>query len=193
VRFLYTEMALAKAQGLHVRNICEVGMYAGNSGNFWLLAFSTAHLYTFDKFKGSENEKLGLAAAAMLTRLGRTTFIRGQSGTTVPQFAREHPDVSCDIVFIDGSKAFEQRVADLTNFRALSHAKTLVLMDDIASEACLTGGACDKVQHTNYNTAQAAYRHKVDTGELVVHRCLQDTVIPDFPEDDIVCVGSFLY
>ena len=105
---------------------------------------------------------------------------------------REHPDVRCDVVFIDGSKAYEQRVADLTNFRALSHAKTLVLMDDIASEACLTGGACEKVPHTNYNSAQAAYRNKVDMRELLVHRCLQDTV-PEFPQDDIVCAGSFLY
>lgn len=195
VRFLYAEMALAKAEGLQVRNICEVGMYAGNSGNFWLLAYEHAHLYTFDKFKGSANEKLGLAAASMLTKLGRTTFIRGQSGTTVPQFAKEHPGVRCDLVFIDGSKAFDQRVADLTNFRALSHPKTLVLMDDIASEACLKGGGvCETVDtHTNYNTAQAAYRHKVDKGELIVQRCLQDSIIPDFPPDDIVCVGRFLY
>jgi hypothetical protein len=78
-------------------------MYAGNSGNFWLLAFHGAHLYTFDKFKGAENERLGLLAAKMLTKLGRTTFIRGQSSATVPQFARSRRLLSWGLIGHRGS------------------------------------------------------------------------------------------
>ena len=177
-----------------VRNICEVGTYAGNSANFWLLAFHDAHLYTFDKFRPgtATNPGLGDTATKMLENLGRTTFVQGYTHESVPKFIKNHPGVQCDILFIDGSKRFEDRLHDLNNFRKISHKHTLMLIDDIASEECVRGHSnCPTATIANHETAQTAIRQKVQQGELDITRCLQTDDKPGFPKDDIVCPARY--
>lgn len=195
VQFFYNEMLTAKAHGLVVRNICEVGTYAGNSANFWLLAFHDAHLYTFDKFRPgtASNPGLGDTATKMLTALGRTTFVQGYTQESVPRFIKNNPAVKCDILFIDGSKRLEDRLHDLNNFRKISHKDTLMLIDDIESEQCVRGHNCPEAVLANSGTAQTAIRQNVQKGELDILRCLQTDDKPEYPKDDIVCSARYTH
>jgi len=61
---------------------------------------------------------------------GRITLHDGLSSKTLPAFRRRNPETRCDIFHIDGSHERKDVVIDLDNARDLSHAETLVLLDD---------------------------------------------------------------
>ena len=61
----------------------------------------------------------------------RHTLLIGDSTVVVPQFNKENPTTSFDLIFIDGGHAYEVAMADLTNCKALAHKETIVIMDDV--------------------------------------------------------------
>jgi len=195
-RLFYDEMVNARKNGLQVKTICEVGMYAGASSQFFLLANKDAHLYTFDTF--SKGKMLSKLAADTMVQMGRATAVSGSSLETVPEFPKKYPGVQCDIVFIDGSKKYDIRLQDLANFRAVSHKDTLVLLDEVCSNECVRNGpesACsEEGTRKNFATACMAYRTTVQKGEMEIEKCMDMEMLPeDFPKNDYVCSARFLY
>ncbi|MFI5510917.1 class I SAM-dependent methyltransferase [Mycobacterium sp. NPDC051804] len=62
---------------------------------------------------------------------GRHSLICGDSRTTVPQYAEQHPDVKFGVVFIDGDHSYAGAKADLANMRLVSTEETIVVFDDM--------------------------------------------------------------
>mmetsp|Transcript_565 Transcript_565/g.1569 ORF Transcript_565/g.1569 Transcript_565/m.1569 type:complete len:338 (-) Transcript_565:426-1439(-) len=193
--FFFSEIQSAHQSGLAVKTICEVGMYAGASSQFFLLSNKGAHLYTFDTF--SKGKSVSVVAARLLQQLGRATPIKGSSLDTVPRFPMDFPGTLCDIVFVDGSKKYDIRSHDLKNLRAISHNKTLVLMDEVCSAECVRGGpqqTCAALGSKGINEACLAYRDAVLRGDLEVRMCQEDHDLPaGYPEGDYVCSANFSF
>lgn len=197
-KLFYDAMLKDRRLGLKVTNICEVGMYAGASSLFWLLAQKDARLHTFDTF--AKGKHLSKVAADTLIKLGRLKIIVGSSVDTVPRFRRDAPETKCDIVFIDGNKKYDVRLLDLKNFRAISHPDTLLLMDEVCSVDCAKGGpvsSCkDQGCERNAGSACMAYRTMVENQQLQILDCIdhKDSSVPrEYPVGDYVCSGRFLY
>ena len=63
---------------------------------------------------------------------GQLFIIYGDSTKTVPAFHKTNPDVSCDIVVVDGGHSFENADKDISNMRYLTHPTfNVFVMDDI--------------------------------------------------------------
>jgi hypothetical protein len=61
---------------------------------------------------------------------GRFTLTLGDSTETVPLFFREHPNLKCDIISVDGGHSYEVSYADIFNFRAAATECSVVFIDD---------------------------------------------------------------
>lgn len=192
-KFFYEEMLSATERDLEVKTICEVGMYAGVSAQFWLLLHGDAKLYTFDTF--AKGKGLSQFAADALVHMGRTQVVKGSSLDTVPKFIKEHPEEKCDLVFIDGNKKYEYRLQDLKNLHAASHAGTLVLLDEVCSVICVSGGPKETCEGKGGTaTACLAYRTAVQQGIIDLARCLDESNLPPlYPPNDFVCSARFRY
>ncbi|CAL1167756.1 unnamed protein product, partial [Cladocopium goreaui] len=110
-----------------IRTVCEVGFNAGHSALRWLLR-TKAKVYSFDL----GNHPYARPAAMWLSNQfpGRLDMTWGDSLATVPAFHREHPDVKCELIFIDGGHSYDVAIRDLKNFAALANLKNNVLLLD---------------------------------------------------------------
>lgn len=109
--------------------ICEVGFNAGFSSWAFLDASPDTTVVSFDLAAYDYSD----AAEAHIDEHfpGRHTLIRGDSHTTIAAYAKEHPDVRFDVIFIDGDHSVEGARADLDDLRPLATADSIVIMDDI--------------------------------------------------------------
>jgi hypothetical protein len=113
-----------------VRTVCEIGFNGGHSAVMWLTANPDLHVYAFD---------LGLHSYARTAQTwidkhfpGRLTLTLGNSVETVPAFARDHPELVCDILHIDGGRFYDVPLADLRNMHRMAARPTnLVLINDV--------------------------------------------------------------
>uniref|UniRef100_A0A061SAJ0 Uncharacterized protein n=1 Tax=Tetraselmis sp. GSL018 TaxID=582737 RepID=A0A061SAJ0_9CHLO len=195
-KLFYSEMIATRLKGFHLKNLCELGMYAGSSSLFLLLSNSKSHLYSFDSL--SKSKDLGKTAAKYLVSFGRTSVIFGSSLTTVPKFSEKHPRTICDLVLIDGCKEYSVRLQDIKNFRAISHRNTIVFLDEVCSVECVKGGhykAClESRASRNTMSACLAYRKAVQLGILEIKTCLNSTGVPEnYPTGDYVCSAQYVF
>lgn len=110
----------------------EIGFNAGLSARAFLQANPHSQVVSFDLCE-TRSAPAGRIAKQMIDRdfPGRHTLVCGDSTVSVPQYARENPDVRFDVVFIDGGHEHEVARADIHNMRALSTHETAVVMDDL--------------------------------------------------------------
>ena len=112
----------------HVRTVCETGFNVGHSSFMWLESNQYVKVYSFDI--GQHKYALGMAAYLQNEYPGRLVVTWGDSSKTLPQFQKTHPNVSCDLVFIDGGHSTKICLADFYNFKKISHKDTIVIVDN---------------------------------------------------------------
>jgi predicted O-methyltransferase YrrM len=112
-----------------ITNVAETGFNTGGSSRAFLAARPDVNVVSFDIGK----HVLVRRKKAQLDKSypGRHELVLGDSTETLPAFARTHPDLRFDLVFIDGGHDYEVAMADIVNFRRMAHADTIVIMDDM--------------------------------------------------------------
>lgn len=115
----------------NVKTICETGFNGGHGTLRWLLHSSPqTHVYSFDLGVHTYSKP----AAEWLEKKfpGRHTVIWGDSTQTIPVFRLQHPNVKCNLIFVDGGHAYPVAVADLGNFMTMADPEyNVVMMDDV--------------------------------------------------------------
>jgi predicted O-methyltransferase YrrM len=112
-----------------ILRVVEIGFHLGFSSYAFLKANKKTNVISFD----IKSHPFVPAAKSIIDRKfpGRHSIIYGDSTKTVPEFAKENPNIKFDLIFIDGGHDYKIAEADLRNTRSLAHAKTLVVMDDL--------------------------------------------------------------
>ena len=113
-----------------IRTVCETGFNAGHSSLSWLTGNVHTHVYSFDL--GGHPYSRPMASYLQATFPGRLTVTWGDSKVTIPAFIKQHPDVRCDLIIVDGGHDYREANADLSNFRRLASKVHLLLVDDIS-------------------------------------------------------------
>ena len=109
--------------------IGETGFNAGSSSYAFLRASPETEVVSFDiGYHGYVKPAKKLIDKEFP---GRHTLICGDSKKTLPKFAKDHPGFKFDYIFIDGGHDYKTAKADIVNFRKLSSAETIVIMDDL--------------------------------------------------------------
>ena len=178
---------LMKVQAAPPLTACELGFMAGHTSLFFLEALPGARVYSFDL---NDNPWTQRNADYLQELYGeRFFFIPGDSALTVPAFRAEHPDVTCDVMLIDGSKDGDHRTNDIRTFRKMSHEGALLFLDEVNSYDCVSGQAEESSAACNagpYSSCSKAYQRLSRSGEIVVERCVATKI-----EHDGYCAARF--
>lgn len=118
-----------------VTRIMEIGFNAGHSSDLFLSANPSARVVSFDI--GTHDYVTAAKRFIDANYPGRHTLILGDSRTTVPTYASEHPNETFDVIFIDGGHDYDTALADLKNCQKLAHKDTTVILDDTVFEPYL--------------------------------------------------------
>jgi predicted O-methyltransferase YrrM len=109
------------------KNVLEIGFNAGHSSEIFL-ENSSANVFSFDI--GDHNYVL-LGKRNLDSRFpGRHTLILGDSGITVPTFAK-YSNIKFDLLFIDGNHEYDAALGDLMNCAKVAAPNACVLFDDV--------------------------------------------------------------
>ena len=136
------QLYITVAQLPFVKTICEIGFNAGHSAALWLRANPTAKVIMFDLFQhayGRVTERMlrlneSLHGIPDVDR--RLVTVEGSSLDTVPLFRKTHPEVSCDILSVDGGHFDDIPHRDVLNMRELaSRGPHVLVIDDTNCEA----------------------------------------------------------
>ena len=114
----------ARQLGRHLR-VLEIGFNAGHSAIVFLHSERVSEMTSFDL--GQHTSVAHAKAHVDKLYPGKHTLLLGDSRTTVPEHAGTY-----DLIFIDGGHDYPTAKADIENCRMRAHAKTLVIMDDVA-------------------------------------------------------------
>ena len=111
-----------------VKTVCETGFNAGHSTFMWLASNPKVRVFSFDI--GSHGYAKAMADTLSNLFVGRLTVTWGNSMETIPTFHKNNPDVSCDLVIIDGGHTTKIAQADMDNFRPMTSKQNIVVLDD---------------------------------------------------------------
>lgn len=65
----------------------------------------------------------------------------GNSQVTLPTFAMQHPEVKCDLIYVDGGHDYAVALADLQNFKRMANpTHNVVLIDDTPCSSAFCQG-----------------------------------------------------
>lgn len=124
-----TESMNKIASDARVKTVCETGFNGGHSSLRWLL-HSGAKVYSFDL--GVHTYSAPRAKWLQEKFPGRIEVFWGNSITEVPKFFAEHPEVRCNLVYVDGGHSWDVAEADLNNFKKVADPEyNVLLMDDV--------------------------------------------------------------
>merc|ERR1719311_1240957 len=114
-----------------IKTICETGFNDGHGTLRWLLHSNPqAHVYSFDI--GVHAYSRPAAKFLEDTFPGRHTSTWGDSTQTIPVFRLQHPEVKCNLIFVDGGHDYPVAVADLQNFMPMADPEyNIVMIDDV--------------------------------------------------------------
>ena len=179
-----------------IRTVCEVGFNAGESAVLFLETLPRARLLSFDLVHPSKPWVQPAASRLSLLYGERFTLTLGDSRATVPKLFASRAPV-CDAVFIDGSKTFDGRLADVHNLRAAARPGALVILDEVTTRGCVDGTetdeACRRNRHpvaAGYNAAVRAYANATRAGLMRVDQCVWGAAQKNV---DGLCLGEFLH
>lgn len=126
----------------NTKTICESGFNAGHGSLRWLehSAFRQAKVFSFDL--GGVHPYGPKAAEFLAAQFpGRLLVTWGDSRVTVPTFAQQHPEVKCDIIYLDGGHDPGVAMADLKNFMLMANpSHNIVLIDDTPCSSAFCQG-----------------------------------------------------
>jgi predicted O-methyltransferase YrrM len=112
-----------------VRLIGEIGFNAGFSTLSFLTASPSLRVVSFDI---GHHEVVGHAKEFIDEHYpGRHELIIGDSKVTILEYRDRHPNLSFDLVFIDGGHDFNTVSSDIANLRFMCHPGTGVVVDDL--------------------------------------------------------------
>ena len=94
----------------------------------WLTANPRAHVYSFDLNRWPITEVMANKVKERFP--GRFNITFGDSTKTLPEFHRQHPEVKCDFISIDGGHTAPVSRADLESFHPMSSFKNLLYYDN---------------------------------------------------------------
>jgi len=115
-----------------VKTICEIGFNTGHS-SYMLTSNQKARVVSFDIGRHPYTRKV---AELFAKRYGhRFTLAFGDSRITVPEFHRTHPDVTCDLMLVDGGHTRDIALSDLSNFRRMASERNILVFDDCPWDA----------------------------------------------------------
>jgi len=109
-------------------NVMEIGFNAGHSADIFLGNNNLLNLTSFDL--GHHNYVSIGKEYIDKTYPNRHTLILGDSKITLPKFIDENKNTKFDVIFIDGGHYYDIVKSDLENSFYLSHADTIIIMDD---------------------------------------------------------------
>ena len=110
---------------------------AGHTSMLFLESVPDARMLSFDWGNYPWTSSQGELMRDAYGRRFNITF--GLSQQTLPKFHKDHPDAYCDVVFVDGSKVYENRLLDLQNFKHMSTTHAAVFFDEVCDPACVRG------------------------------------------------------
>jgi predicted O-methyltransferase YrrM len=183
--FMYN--ALEKLPDYPPPTVCEVGFNAGHSALLFLETLPTARVLTWDL----ADLPWALRNAQHFKDLygKRFTYVPGDSLVTVPAFVAKHPNVLCDVVFIDGSKVPETRHRDMIQFKKISAKGALLFLDEATSFECASGAVLTSHESCSgeYSAYTVLYNTLSKSGFMAVDECV---ITPT--KWDGLCVAHFL-
>ncbi|CAD7932613.1 unnamed protein product [Amoebophrya sp. A25] len=171
---MYFEIARAP----FVKNICEIGFNAGHSTSIFLNANPNARVWSFDLGQFDYTIRQGDLARELFPDRFHLTL--GPSQESVEEFHRLYPDITCDVISVDGDHSTEGTYTDLVNMRKMATCRNWVLMDD-----------------AGWNSTNTAWQKAKDDGIITQMECFVDMApVPnyqfmDFPDNRSWCVGFF--
>ena len=116
------------AQAPVVKTVCETGFNAGHSTLMWLKANPKTQVYSFDM--GSHEYSRPMAQYLDMEFPGRLHVTWGDSTVTLPAFRKAHPEVTCDLLIIDGGHTHDICQSDYDNFKQMASNKSIILLDN---------------------------------------------------------------
>lgn len=112
-----------------VRTVCETGFNAGHSTFMWLRANPNTRVYSFDI--GEHDYSATMARYLQDKFPGRLNVTWGNSMETLSRFRRAHPEVTCDLIVVDGGHTREVCRSDYENFKGMAAEQDcLILLDN---------------------------------------------------------------
>lgn len=123
------EMMNWVAEDPRVKTICEVGFHSGHSSLLWLLR-SNATVYSFSI--GARQYSRPVAKWLGEAFPNRFMVSWGDSMQVIDDFFRINPNVTCSLVFIDGSFDYPVALRNLQNFQKwVDPGFHVLMMDDV--------------------------------------------------------------
>ncbi|ELU05415.1 hypothetical protein CAPTEDRAFT_205468 [Capitella teleta] len=130
---LVQQMVYVKlAQLPFVNTICETGFNAGHSTLIWLASKANTRVYSFDL--GDHVYAKYMADYLKTKHPGRLTVTWGDTMKTLPAFAKEHPEVQCDLIIVDGGHTFKVAAHDIETFHKMANSRNVLVFDDHPSK-----------------------------------------------------------
>ena len=116
---------LSKGSNIHVM---EIGFNAGHSAEIFLKNNDSLILTSFDL--GTHDYLSPAKEYIDLTYPNRHNLILGNSIITIPEYIKNNPNKTFDVIFIDGGHNYKIANSDLKNCKNLANKNTVVIMDD---------------------------------------------------------------
>jgi predicted O-methyltransferase YrrM len=137
-----TSMLHSVAELGQPENYLEIGVRRGRSTCMVASASPSTNIFAFDLWQENyaANDNPGPEfVRAELQRMGhrgRVEFVSGDSHKTIPEFLAKHPDLSFDLITVDGDHSIEGAWDDLANVVARLRVGGVIVFDDIDNPYC---------------------------------------------------------
>jgi predicted O-methyltransferase YrrM len=137
-----TSLLYAVAELGQPENYLEIGVRRGRSSCMVGAASPQTTIYGFDLWQENyaSNENPGpdfvLGELKRVGHAGCTKFITGDSHKTVPEFFSSNPDLTFDLITVDGDHSIEGAWSDLCNVVSRLRIGGVIVFDDIDNPYC---------------------------------------------------------
>jgi predicted O-methyltransferase YrrM len=123
-------------------NYLEIGVRRGRSVCVVAAANPTVNIYGFDLWQegygGNDNPGPDFVKSELerVGHNGKTEFISGDSHVTVPQFLKDRPELTFDLITVDGDHSLPGALDDLNNVVDRLRVGGVLIFDDIDNPYC---------------------------------------------------------